>query len=126
MTHPAPEVLLDLALDTLPAPEAEQAQTHLGDCPSCAEAYARLQEEQRVLTKAVGREPALPAGLRASILERVLRTAPFRKAPRTLVAAAAVVAIAAGFLMLRPDAKQQMLEQVRASELMALGLEDSQ
>ena len=48
------------------------------------------------------------------------------RAPRFLVAAAALCAVATGLFLLRPEDPQKvtMLEQVRTSELMALGLEE--
>jgi anti-sigma factor RsiW len=122
MTHPDPDVLLDLALETLPESNADEVRAHVGACAECSARYERLEEEQRALAAAIGREPALPGALRSRIVSALPR--PLRRAPRFLVALAAAVALAAGLALLKPDErKQQMLETVRVSELMALGLE---
>jgi predicted anti-sigma-YlaC factor YlaD len=125
MTHLGPETLLDLALDLLAPQTADSARAHLSECAECSQAFTVLEEEQRVLRVVASQEPAMPSRLEVGIVERLRRHVRPR-APRILVAAAALFVVAAGLFLLRPDDPQKvtMLEQVRTSELMALGLEE--
>jgi anti-sigma factor RsiW len=123
MSHLAPETLLDLALELLPRAETEAARTHLEACPECSDSFAALELEQETLHAVAAREPAPPPQLETGILARVRwHTRP--GVPRLLVAAAALLVVSLGLFALRPDdpTKVTMLHQVRASELMALGL----
>ncbi len=127
MTHLDPETLLDLALEVLPRKEATAARAHLNECAECQEPFSALEEEQATLRAVAAREPAAPPQLETGILTRI-RWHVRPGAPRILVAAAALLAVSLGLFALRPDdpTKVTMLHQVRASELMALGLGEGQ
>jgi anti-sigma factor RsiW len=127
MTHPDPETLLDLALETASEADAAAAREHLNACSECADAYERLEDEQRALKE--GLSPAAAPGHLAPRIRTAMRREPMplRKRARLFVAAAAALVLAAGlYASQAPNAaqrKQVMLDQVKQSELMALGLE---
>jgi anti-sigma factor RsiW len=131
MTHLDPDVLLDLSLDGLSPAAAADARAHVEGCPECAAAWSRVEEEQKALRRGLGRTPPAPAGLEARIVGAVrAQPLPVRGGTfRRFLAAAAVLLCAAGAWAYAhrtppPTPRQAMLQQVRSSELMALGLEE--
>jgi anti-sigma factor RsiW len=127
MTHLSPEVLLDLALETLPPEEVDVARAHLDGCAECAAALERHGEEQQVLARALG-ETAAPPALGVKIRGAVAREpVPRPGLRRSMIAAAALLAgLAVWFAATTPDPQPEirraMLEQVVDSERLALGL----
>ncbi|RMG12323.1 MAG: hypothetical protein D6731_13985 [Planctomycetota bacterium] len=124
MNHPSPEALLDLALDLLPPSEAEGLRRHVEECPRCAAACARLAEEQEVLREGLAPHtppPELVGRVRSAVARERARPRPTRRA-QWLAAAVVLIAAGMGWVLLgaRPTPKQQLLMQVRRSELLAL------
>ncbi len=128
--HVPEETLLDLALG-VSSPDESDAREHLAECSECAEAFGRLEQEQAVLADAFVPGEAPPelvesvlAAVEASpTLLRRRRHATWRLA----IAVAAGLLLAATATLLVTDQetpKQELIRQVRVSELKALGLED--
>ena len=124
MTHPDPDVLLDMALKVLPAVELAPVRAHLDECAACSERFALLEEEQAVLGQVLAASPAPPDGL-----ERAVRSALRRDGGswwlRGIALAAAASLLVGGALVLQqppPTTRQVMLHQLRVSEFKALGL----
>ena len=128
MNHTSSEVLLDLALETLPQAEVDSARAHLEECDACAEAFARLGEEQKVLGKvleATVTPPALGVKIRASVARE---PTPKPRLRRAMIAAAAMLAFTAAWFVAttpdpQPEIKRAMIQQMIESERLALGLD---
>lgn len=142
MTHLDPDLLLDLALELLPADQAATARAHVETCATCRASLDAVESEHAVLTDVLSSEPASAVADRlAGDVVLAVRQA---KSPapvvafrwRRWVAAAAGLAITATVAVqiaqrqpihVEPEqAKQVLIEKVRVSELKALEEEETE
>jgi len=95
VTHPPDDSPVALALDDLPASEAATLSEHLAGCARCRAEYDSISRSiEAALAAAPGQAP--PAGFESRVLSVL---SPRRRRTPWLVAAAVVVALAAGGLL---------------------------
>jgi len=111
--HPADDLLVALALDDLPAAEAADLSQHLAGCPRCTAEYDAIS---RSIEAALAAAPAqaAPAGFESRVLARL---SPPRRRTSWLVAAAAVVALAAGGALGATLAPSETADQLAGARL---------
>jgi len=111
--HPADDLLVALALDDLPADEAAELSQHLSGCPRCAAEYDAISRSiEAALAAAPAQAP--PVGFESRVLARL--SPPRRRTP-WLVAAAAVVALAAGGALGATLAPHEAADQLSGARL---------
>lgn len=133
--HPTRDDLFDLALEALPEASARDVRAHVAECDECAILLSGLEEEQKVLAAALGRQPDEAAA--DAVAERVLGAVRAATPPKVVrafrwrrfaaAAAGVLIALTAGLylrqtLVVAP--KQELIQRVRLSEIRALDLEE--